>query len=95
MTKPCELPRDSSTDEVKPFSELNVEHKRLAQLNARALNYLHCGISPSEFTQIMNLHTAFEVWKKLEVTYEGTSQVKETKINILTHDYELFRMNPN
>ena len=33
---------------------------------------------------------AKEIWKLLEVTYEGNDQVKESKINILMHDYELF-----
>lgn len=28
----------------------------------------------------------------LEVTYESTSQLKEFKINILVHKYELFKM---
>nr|XP_009619215.1 uncharacterized protein LOC104111260 [Nicotiana tomentosiformis] len=32
------------------------------------------------------------MWDKLEVTYEGTSKVKETPINMLVHDYELFQM---
>jgi len=29
------------------------------------------------------------------VSYEGTSQVKETKINMLVHRYELFKMQPD
>lgn len=33
------------------------------------------------------------MWNKLEVTYGGTSQVKETRINILYRNYELFQMN--
>ncbi|XP_070043277.1 uncharacterized protein [Nicotiana tomentosiformis] len=32
------------------------------------------------------------MWDKLEVTYEGTNKVKETKINLLVQDYELFHM---
>ena len=31
----------------------------------------------------------------MEVTHEGTNQVKETKINMLVHKYELFKMKPN
>ena len=30
----------------------------------------------------------------LEVTHEGTNQVKESKINILVHKYDLFKMEP-
>ena len=31
----------------------------------------------------------------LQVTHEGTTNVKRSRINTLTHEYELFRMNPN
>ena len=31
-----------------------------------------------------------EIWRLLEITHEGTNQVKESRINILGHDYELF-----
>ena len=30
----------------------------------------------------------------LEVTHEGTNQVKKTKINMLVHKYELFKIKP-
>ncbi|XP_019265683.1 PREDICTED: uncharacterized protein LOC109243223 [Nicotiana attenuata] len=36
--------------------------------------------------------TTKETWDKLEVTYERTSKVRETRINMLVHDYELFQM---
>ncbi|XP_070032104.1 uncharacterized protein [Nicotiana tomentosiformis] len=32
------------------------------------------------------------MWDKLKVTYEGTNKVKETDINMLVHDYELFQI---
>ncbi|VFQ81008.1 unnamed protein product [Cuscuta campestris] len=35
------------------------------------------------------------MWEKLEVTYEGTVQVQEAKIDHLTHEYELFSMKEN
>ena len=31
----------------------------------------------------------------LEITHEGTNQVKESKINLLVHNYELFSMKEN
>ncbi|WP_423242516.1 hypothetical protein, partial [Vibrio vulnificus] len=34
-------------------------------------------------------------WEILEVTHEGMTQVKETKINILLYDYEIFTMKEN
>ena len=38
---------------------------------------------------------AKKIWDRLEVTHEGTSQVKESKISILVHKYKLFKMELN
>lgn len=38
------------------------------------------------------MKSAHEVWTKLQITYEGTSQVKEAKIRVLNREYELFAM---
>ncbi|MBM1019732.1 retrotransposon gag domain-containing protein, partial [Escherichia coli] len=62
------------------------------QQNAKALNALFCALSPAEFDRISSCKTAKEVWDKLEVTHEGTNQVKESKINLLMHEYEMFSM---
>ncbi|KAJ8766083.1 hypothetical protein K2173_020599 [Erythroxylum novogranatense] len=32
------------------------------------------------------------MWERLRITHEGTNQVRETKINMLLHDYEMFVM---
>ncbi len=34
--------------------------------------------------------SAKDMWDRLRVTYEGTNQVRETKINMLLHEYEMF-----
>ena len=39
--------------------------------------------------------TAYEIWHTLEITFEGTSSVKQSRLNIATHKYELFKMLPN
>lgn len=49
-------------------------------------------ISEEEYKKIWNCDMAKEMWDKLEVTYEGTSKEKETRINLLIHDYEFFQM---
>ena len=69
--------------------------KRMAQLNAKAMNVLYCTLSVNEFSRISSCATTKEIWDRLEVTHEGTNQVKETKINMLVHKYELFRMESN
>ena len=35
------------------------------------------------------------MWDKLQVIYEGTSEVRETKANILISEYEAFHMKTN
>ena len=32
------------------------------------------------------------MWDKLELIYEGTTEVKETKANLLITEYEMFKM---
>ena len=60
--------------------------------NALTITILHCGLSRSEFNRISMCSTAKQIWDKLEVTYEGTSRVKESKINLLVTQYKVFKM---
>nr|XP_018623550.1 uncharacterized protein LOC108943686 [Nicotiana tomentosiformis] len=62
------------------------------QFNVEAQNLIYNAISGEEYEKISSCDTTKEMWDKLEVGYEGTSKVKETQINMLVHDYELFRM---
>ena len=45
-----------------------------------------------EFSRISTCRSAKEMWDKLELIYEGMSEVKETKANLLITEYEMFRM---
>ena len=36
--------------------------------------------------------SAKEIWDRLETIHERTNHVKESKISMLVHDYELFKM---
>lgn len=76
----------------KPRNEWDEHDKRLMSMNAKAINAFYCALDKNEFNRISTCTSAHEIWKMLEVTHEGTNQVKETKINILVHNYELFRM---
>ncbi|CAN1163381.1 hypothetical protein LINPERPRIM_LOCUS32630, partial [Linum perenne] len=57
--------------------------KKKVQSNAKAMNAL-CN---EEYNRISGFEISSEIWKCLETTHEGTSQVKETKINGLMHEY--------
>ena len=56
------------------------------------MNTLFYALGASEYNRVSLCENAMEVWDKLQVTHEGTNRVKETKIGMLTHEYELFSM---
>ncbi|XP_060210332.1 uncharacterized protein LOC132637231 [Lycium barbarum] len=72
--------------------DITKEQQETVQINAKAIALLYCAVSGEEYAKISNCDTAKEMWDKLEVTYEGTSKVRETKIDALRHDYEAFMM---
>ena len=78
-----------------PMSEWNESEKKVFALNAKAMNALFCALDKNEFNRVSMCDSAFDIWRTLEVTHEGTSRVKESKINILVHSYELFRLKPS
>ncbi|GAV78877.1 UBN2 domain-containing protein, partial [Cephalotus follicularis] len=76
----------------KPENEYNDNDFRMLQLHSKAKHVLFCAVGPNEFNRISSCDSAKEMWDLLEVTYEGTNQVKESKISMLIHEYELFIM---
>ena len=75
--------------EIKEYNEID---KKLIKMNANAMNILYCGLDPNEYNRISSCESAKEIWDKLEVTHEGTNQVKKSKINLLVQTYEMFKM---
>ena len=74
----------------KPSQEWSELEKRKASLNTKAINVLFCALEKKEFHRVSNRESVYEIWNKLEVVYEGTNQVKESKISRYTRQYELF-----
>ncbi|GAV56891.1 UBN2 domain-containing protein, partial [Cephalotus follicularis] len=62
--------------------------------NAKAKHIIICAINSNDFNRVSSCISTKEMWDRLEVTYEVT-QVKEAKISMLVHDYEMFTMNEN
>ena len=77
---------------AKNKSEWDESDKKRITLNAKAINILFCALSMEEFNRIRTCKTAKDIWYTLEVVHEGTNQVKESKISMLVHKYELFQM---
>ncbi|KAH9769987.1 Integrase catalytic domain-containing protein [Citrus sinensis] len=59
------------------------------------MNALFCALDKKEFHRVSSCESANEIWHKLEVVYEGTNQVKESKISRYIRQYELFQMEQN
>jgi len=84
-----ETPYDKPTT---PYSEWTTIQKTNANLDSKAMNALFCAMEKNEFNRVSTASNAHEIWHILEVTHEGTSKVKETKISVLVHRFELFKM---
>ncbi|XP_070026437.1 uncharacterized protein [Nicotiana sylvestris] len=86
---PAVTPPLADPEDIDSYTKEKME---VVQVNNKTRNLLYNAISGEEYEKISSCDTAKEMWDKLEVTYEGTSKVKETHINMLVHDYELFSM---
>ncbi|KAL4346900.1 hypothetical protein GQ457_17G010890 [Hibiscus cannabinus] len=73
-----------SNDESKKFTT-----------NAKAMHLLFCALGPNEYGRVSSCSNAKVIWDKLNVTHEGTNEVKETKIGLLNLNYENLKVNPD
>ena len=77
---------------VKLESEWNEANVNLVELNCKAMSSLYYALDSNEFSRVSGCDSGKEIWDKLEVTYERTNQVNESKMSMLVHEYELFVM---
>jgi len=59
-----------------------------------AKNIITSALTMHEFFRISQCNSAKEMWEVLEVTHEGTEDVKRSRKHSLIQEYELFRMQP-
>ena len=69
------------------------EEKRRVQYTLKAKNIITYALGMDEYFRVSNCRNAKEMWDTLQVTHEGTTNAKRSRINTLTHEYELFKMN--
>ena len=60
----------------------------------KAINILQSVLSMDEFFRISQCKSAKEIWDTLVETHEGTAEVKRSRLNTLSQEYEMFRMQP-
>ena len=80
---------------VKPTttkSEWDKATLAFANANSKAINAIFYGMSTDEFHRISHVETAKEAWTILETNYEATKKVKDTKLQMLTTQFEELKM---
>ncbi|KAK2454205.1 gag-protease polyprotein [Trifolium repens] len=89
---PMSVVNGVGTPKIK--SSWDEDDKKKVLNDKKAINILHSALSMDEFFRISTCETAKEIWDTLVETHEGTAEVKRSKLNTLSQEYELFRMQP-
>ncbi|XP_074300614.1 uncharacterized protein LOC141631907 [Silene latifolia] len=77
---------------VKEEDDYDANNVAKAKNNSRAMSFLQCRITKEEFSHFSSFTSAKQIWDSLELAYNGTSQVKKYRIDLLTQQYEMFHM---
>src|SRR3954466_8716895 len=72
----------------------NDDDRKKVLADKKAVNLLQDVLSMDEFFRVSACTTAKEIWDTLVETHEGTTEVKRSRLNTLSQEYELFRMKP-
>ncbi|XP_070017347.1 uncharacterized protein [Nicotiana sylvestris] len=76
----------------KTRADCNAEDLNKWEKNTTAKKWLVCGIGPDEYSRIQSYTTSKEIWDTLQVTHEGTPQVKRSRGTLLYSQYANFTM---
>ena len=77
------------------YSAWSDDQKKNANLDSKAMNALFCALNKEKFNRVSTATSANQIWHILQVIHEGTNKVKESKIFVLIHRFELFKMKEN
>ncbi|XP_049361978.1 uncharacterized protein LOC125826663 [Solanum verrucosum] len=83
---------ETTTSMVKTRKEYNEADRKKIEKNYKAKKILVCGIGAEEYNRISACESAKEIWDCLQTAHEGTQRVKESKVDMLTTQYENFCM---
>ena len=75
---------------VKTRKEFTQVDSKKYEKNYKAKKILVCGIGANEYNKILACELAKEIWDCLQTTHKGTKRVKESKVDMLTTQYENF-----
>ena len=77
---------------TKALADWDDVKKKVVNFNSRAFNVLFSAVTNEEFKKISSTETANEAWTILQITYEGTKAVKDSKLQRLTTSFEEIKM---
>ena len=77
---------------AKPYNELTEAENKRVQYDCVAKNIITSALNLDEFFRVSQCSSTKEMWDILEVTHEGTNDVKRARKHALIQEYELFRM---
>ena len=75
-----------------PRRKYDEADKKKIENKYKAKKLLVCGIRPNEFNCVSACESSKEIRDCLKTSHEGTKKVKESKIDMLTSQYENFKM---
>ncbi|KAK2354182.1 gag-protease polyprotein [Trifolium repens] len=76
----------------KPMAQWTEEEKKKVNYDANAQNILISSLGIDQFYHVSHCQSTKEMWDTLVTHFEGTNDVKISKINTLTQEFELFHM---
>nr|XP_017217213.1 PREDICTED: uncharacterized protein LOC108194785 [Daucus carota subsp. sativus]XP_017246620.1 PREDICTED: uncharacterized protein LOC108218215 [Daucus carota subsp. sativus] len=76
----------------KKVSEYTHEEEDRMNIAAKAEMVLTSALAEKEYKRVNNCKSAQEMWNKLVVTYEGTTDIKDSRMDTLIMEYENFKL---
>lgn len=70
------------------------DKKEKVQNGLKAKTIIATALGLNNVLCVSHIETTKEMWDTLQVTHEGTTEVKRLRFNTLTHEYELFIVKP-
>lgn len=72
----------------------NEDDKKKVLYKNKSINILQNALSMDEFLHVSQFTMTKQIWDTLVKTHEGTAEVKRSRLNTLSQEYELFRIQP-
>jgi len=69
-----------------------VDEIRRAEYDSNAMNIIHLSLNCDEFFKVSACTMIKEMWDLIQMTHEGTSEIRRARKYFLIQEYETFRI---